>query len=54
MNYNWDAVAYLNNFDSYDYVYELLASPSIRRAVILIHAKRRIWLKTNCATAIMI
>mgnify|MGYP001657477843 FL=1 len=40
MNYNWDAVAYLNNFDSYDYVYELLASPSIRRAVILIHAKK--------------
>ena len=40
LNYNWDAVAYLNNFDSYDYVYELLASPAIRRAVILIHAKR--------------
>lgn len=40
LTYNWDAVAYLNNFDTYDYVYELLASPSIRRAVILIHAKR--------------
>ena len=37
--YNWDAVAYLNNFDNYDYVYELLASPSIRRAIILIKAK---------------
>ena len=40
MDYNWDAVTYLNNFDSYDYVYELLASPSIRRAVILLHAEQ--------------
>lgn len=40
LTYNWDAVSYLNNFDTYDYVYELLASPAIRRAVILIHAKR--------------
>lgn len=41
LNYNWDAVSYLNNFDGLDYVYDLLASPAIRRAVILIHAKRR-------------
>lgn len=40
LNYNWNAVAYLNNFNSDDYVYDLLASPAIRRAVIFIHAKR--------------
>lgn len=40
LQYNWDAVAYLNNFNGQEYIYELLASPSIRRAIILIHAKR--------------
>ncbi len=41
LTYHWDAVAYLNNFNSLDYVYELLGSPSIRRAIILLHAKRK-------------
>lgn len=36
MNYNWDAIVYLNNFENYDYVYELLESPFMRRAIILI------------------
>lgn len=40
LNYNWDSSAYLSNFDNLNYVYDLLASPAIRRAVILIHAKR--------------
>ncbi len=41
LTYHWDAVAYLNNFNSIDYIYELLGSPSIRRAVLLLHAKRK-------------
>lgn len=39
MVYNWDAVVYQNDFNKYDYVYEILASPSMRRAVILLNAK---------------
>lgn len=41
LNYTWDTVAYLNNFNTLDYVYELLESPYIRRAILLIHAKRK-------------
>lgn len=41
LQYNWDAVVYLNNFNSSEYIYELLASPHIRRAIILLHAKRK-------------
>ncbi len=40
LDYNWNSSAYLSNFDNLDYVYDLLASPAIRRAIILIHAKR--------------
>lgn len=39
LKYNWDSLAYLNDFSNYNYVNELIASPAIRRAVILIHAK---------------
>ena len=39
-NYNWESVAYFNDFNNMDYVYELLASPNIRRAVILLQAKQ--------------
>lgn len=40
LKYNWDSLAYLNDFSNYNYVSELVASPSIRRAIILIHAKQ--------------
>ena len=40
-DYNWEAKAYLNDFGSGEYVYELLASPYIRRAIILINAKQK-------------
>ncbi len=40
-SYNWNAVAYLNDFGSQDYIYELLSSPHIRRAVILLKAKQK-------------
>lgn len=40
MNYNWEAIVYLNNFDNYDYVYEMLESPALRRAIILIKVGR--------------
>lgn len=40
LTYNWETVAYFNDFNNMDYVYELLASPNIRRAVILLHAKQ--------------
>ncbi len=39
-DYNWEAVAYLNNFASKDYIYELLSSPYIRRSIILLQAKQ--------------
>ena len=34
-------MAYLNDFGSQDYIYELLSSPHIRRAVILLKAKQK-------------
>lgn len=40
LNYNWESVAYFNDFNNIDYIYELLASPNIRRAIILLHAKQ--------------
>lgn len=40
LNYNWESIAYFNDFNNFDYVYELLASPNIRRAVILLQAKQ--------------
>lgn len=39
LKYNWDSLAYMNDFSNYDYVDDLIASPAIRRAIILIHAK---------------
>ncbi len=41
LDYNWETIPYLNDFQTNDYVYELLASPAIRRAVILIHAGQK-------------
>lgn len=40
LDYNWSGDSYLNDFSNYDYISELMASPAIRRAVILVHAKR--------------
>ncbi len=40
LKYNWDSVPYLNDFSNCSVVSELVASPSIRRALILIHAKQ--------------
>lgn len=40
LEYNWNSIAYFNDFNNYDYIYELLGSPYIRRAVLLIHAKQ--------------
>lgn len=39
LKYNWDSLAYMNDFSNYNYVNDLVASPAISRAVILIHAK---------------
>ncbi len=39
LKYNWDSLAYLNDFSNYDYVNDLLSSAAIRRAIILLHAK---------------
>ena len=39
LKYNWDSLAYMNDFSNYNYVNDLISSPSIRRAIILIHAK---------------
>lgn len=39
-DYNWDAVAYLNDFNQLDFIYELVRSAHIRRAVILLKAKQ--------------
>ncbi len=39
--YNWNSISYFNDFNNYDYIYELLGSPYIRRAVLLLHAKQK-------------
>ena len=41
LEYNWNSIAYFNDFNNYDYIYELLGSPYIRRAVLLLHAKQK-------------
>lgn len=40
LNYNWEAVAYLNDFANKDYIYDLLSSAYIRRAIILLLTKQ--------------
>ena len=40
LKYNWDSVPYLNDFSNCGVVSELTASASIRRALVLIHAKQ--------------
>lgn len=37
--FNWDGVAYFNNFNNYDYVSDMLASSAIQRAIVLIMSK---------------
>lgn len=40
-DFNWDGVSYLNDFNNYDYINEMMASASIQRAIILIWAKNK-------------
>ena len=40
-DFNWDGVSYLNDFNNYDYLNEMMASASIQRAIILIWAKNK-------------
>ncbi len=39
--FNWDDTAYFNDFNSYDYVNDMLASSAIQRAVVLLMAKNQ-------------
>ena len=38
--YNWNAAAYLNDFSNQEYIYELVSSAYIRRAIILLQSKQ--------------
>lgn len=38
--YNWTVFSYLNDFNQDDYINEILSSASIRRAILLLHAKQ--------------
>lgn len=40
LDFNWTAFSYLNDFSQENYIDEIMSSPAIRRAVILIHAKQ--------------
>lgn len=40
LDYNWTALSYLNDFSQDDYIDEILASASIKRSLILLHAKQ--------------
>lgn len=40
LNYNWTALSYLNDFRQDDYIDEIMASPAIRRAILLLYAKQ--------------
>lgn len=40
INYNWSGATYWNDFSNPDYAQNMVASTSIRRAVLLFHAKR--------------
>lgn len=40
LNYNWTALSYLNDFRQDDYIDEIMASPAIRRALLLLYAKQ--------------
>lgn len=40
LEYNWTALSYLNDFSQDDYIDEILRSASIRRALLLLHAKQ--------------
>lgn len=37
--FNWDDVAYFNDFNNYDYVNDMMASSAIQRAIVLIMSK---------------
>lgn len=40
LSYNWEALSYLNDFRQDDYIDEIIASPSLQRSLILLHAKQ--------------
>lgn len=40
-NYNWDGSAFLNDYSSDDYVSEMLTSPAISRALVLLQAENK-------------
>lgn len=40
LDYNWTALSYLNDFSQDGYIDEILASGSIRRSLLLLHAKQ--------------
>lgn len=40
LDYNWTVLSYLNDFSQDEYIDEILASSSIRRAMLLLHAKQ--------------
>ncbi len=40
-NYNWDGIAYINDYSTNDYIKEMLSSVAIQRAIILLQAKNK-------------
>lgn len=40
LEYNWNYIAYFNDFNNYDYIYDLSGSPYIRRAILLLRIKQ--------------
>ena len=41
IEYNWTLFSYLNDFSQDDYINEILSSPAIRRAILLLHAQQQ-------------
>lgn len=41
-DYNWDGIAYINDYTSNDYIKEMLSSAAIQRAIILLQAKNKV------------
>ena len=40
IEYNWTLFSYMNDFSQDGYINEILASPSLKRAILLLHAKQ--------------
>lgn len=40
LDYNWESESYFNDFKKKDYIYELIASPAIRRAMLLLYIEQ--------------